>query len=213
MEFKELLETVGHVPIFETGLLLAGDVDPADVHRQLSRWTSAGRLLQLRRGVYALAPPYQKVKPHPFVVANALVRGSYVSLQSALAQYGMIPEYTPVLTSVTTRRPGRWRTPLGDYEFRHVKTAWFRGYRWLDVGGGQWAFVAAPEKALLDLVYLQPGSDAPAYLAELRLQGLDRLDLDRLARLADGSGSPKLRRAASRIAALANAEALEVETL
>ena len=208
-----LLDIVRHEPVFKTGLLLAGDVDPADVRRQLSRWTKAGRLYQLRRGVYALAPPYQKVRPHPFVVANALVRGSYVSLQSALAHYGMIPEYTPVVTSVTTARPGRWETPLGDYEFRHVKTAWFHGYQRLDMGGRQWAFVATAEKALLDLIYLQPGGDSPAYLSELRLQALERLDPDILARMAEESSSPKLCRAAQRVIALAQDEALEMETL
>ena len=120
MEFTEVLDIVGDEPVFETGLLLAGDVEPADVRRQLSRWTSAGRLFQLRRGVYALAPPHQKVKPHPFVIANALVRGSYVSRQAALAHYGTIPDLTPVTTSVTTARPGRWETPLGLYDFRHA---------------------------------------------------------------------------------------------
>jgi hypothetical protein len=134
-------------------------------------------------------------------------------VQAALAHYGLIPEYTPVVTSVTAGRPGRWETPLGDYEFRHIKADWFHGYQRLDVGGGQRAFVATPEKALLDLVYLQPGGDAPAYLAELRLQSLERLDLDVLERLAVESGRPKLRRAAAYVAALAGDEAAEVETL
>ncbi|MDW8319275.1 MAG: hypothetical protein RMN53_15705 [Anaerolineae bacterium] len=213
MEFQELLAIVGQEPIFETGLLLAGAVEPAAVQRQLARWTAAGKLYQLRRGVYALAPPYQKVKPHPFAVANALVRGSYVSLQAALAHYGLIPEYTPVVTSVCGRRPGRWETPLGTFVYHHVKAAWRHGYRLLDLGAGQRALVATPEKALLDLVYLQPAGDDPAYLAELRLQNLARLDLGRLAALAERSGSPKLQRAARRIAALAAAEAEEYETL
>ena len=213
MEFTELLGIVGNEPTFETGLLLSGDVNPADVQRQLSRWTSAGRLHQLRRGLYALAVPYQKVNSHPFAVANALMRGSYVSLQTALAHYGLIPEYTPVVTSVTSGRPGRWETALGVYEFRHVKIGWLHGYRQLDLGAGQGAFVATPEKALLDLVYLQPGGDDLAYLTELRLQFLERQDLDRLAGLAEQSGSPKLRRAAENIATLARAESMEYETL
>ncbi len=213
MEFRALLEIVGDEPVFETGLLLAGEVNPADVQRQLSRWTSAGWLYQLRRGVYALAPPHQKVRPHPFVIANALVRGSYVSLQAALAHYAMIPEVTPVTASVTTARPGRWETPLGIHDFRHVKSAWFHGYRRLDVGSGQAAFVATSEKALLDLVYLQPGGDAPAYLETLRLQALERLDLECLTHLAEASGSPKLQRAARSIATLAQAERAEYETL
>ena len=206
MEFTRLVETVGDEPAFETGLLLAGNVDPNDVRRQLSRWTQAGRLYQLRRGLYTLAPPFQKVKPHPFLIANRLVSNSYVSCQSALAQYGLIPEYVPVTTSVTTARPAHWDTPLGNFEFRHVKVEWLRGYRLTDLGRNQQAFVATPEKALLDLIYLQPGGDSPDYLRELRLQDLDRLDMAELQRQADLAESPKLRRATQAVRALAGSE-------
>ncbi|MBI1881002.1 MAG: hypothetical protein HYR94_22710 [Chloroflexi bacterium] len=213
MEFARLLEIVGDEPVFETGLLLAGEVDPKDVRRQLSRWTRAGRLYQLRRGLYSLAPPFQKIKPHPFVVANRMMPGSYVSNQSVLAHYGLIPEYVPVVTSVTTARPGRWDTPLGSYEFRHLKTSRLNGYRLVELGGGQQAFLATPEKALLDLIYFQPEGDSPEYLRELRLQNMDRLDLAELQHQADLADSPKLRRAAALVSALAQTEALEYEPL
>ncbi|OQA21628.1 MAG: hypothetical protein BWY63_01192 [Chloroflexi bacterium ADurb.Bin360] len=201
MEFARLLEIVGDAPVFETGLLLAGEVNPDDVRRQLSRWTAVGRLIQLRRGIYTLAPPFQKVKPHPFVIANALVQPSYISLQAALAYYGLIPDYTPVTTSVTPLRQGQWQTALGDFTFRHIQASWWHGYRQLEVHAGQLAWIATPEKALLDLVYLEPGGDDPAYLVSLRLQGLERLDLAVLADLALPAG-PKLQRAVRHITAL-----------
>lgn len=90
MKFGDLLTLVGDLPAFETSLLLAGECSSAETRRQLSRWASAGKIIQLRKGLYALAPPFAQNKPHPFVIANALVRGSYVSVQSALAHYGMI---------------------------------------------------------------------------------------------------------------------------
>lgn len=213
MELKVLVELVGDEPVFEAGFLLAGDAQPEDVRRQLSRWVKAGRLYQLRRGLYALAPPFQKVKPHPFVIANRMVHGSYVSCQSALAHYGLIPETVPVVVSVSTGRPGRWETPLGTFEFRHVKPELLFGYRQVELGGGAQAFLATPEKALLDLIYLHPGADSPAYLGELRLQNLDRLDPDVLDSLAARSGSPKLKRAVQRITELSHTEAEEFETL
>jgi len=213
MEFRSLVELVGDEPVFETGFLLAGDARPEDVRRQLSRWVKAGRLYQLRRGLYALAPPFQKIKPHPFLLANRMVRGSYVSCQSALAHYSLIPETVPVIVSVTTGRPGRRETPFGALEFRHVKPALLFGYRQVELGGGAQAFLATPEKALLDLIYLYPGGDSPAYLRELRLQNLERLDLNALSSMADLSGSPKLKRAAHHIAELARADAEEYETL
>jgi predicted transcriptional regulator of viral defense system len=213
MRFEDLLEIVDREPVFETGLLLAGDVDPTDVRRQLSRWVKAGRLYQLRRGLYALAPPFQKVQPHPFLVANRLVPGSYVSLQSVLAEHSLIPEYVPVTTSVTTSRPGRWDTPLGSYLFRHLQPDLLTGFRRTALTGDQEAFLATPAKALLDLLYLEPDADSPAYLAELRLQNLETLDLDELRRLAAAAGKPKLVRGAERIVEMAEAEAKEYRFL
>lgn len=125
----------------------------------------------------------------------------------------MIPEYAPVVVSVVHARPGRWNTPLGSYIFRHIKRDLLHGYRLAQLGRGQQAFVAAPEKALLDLIYLQPGADDPAYLRELRLQNLGTMDREELHRLADLSASPKQARAATVVAELIAAEAEEYETL
>ena len=206
MEFRELIEIVGNEPLFETGLLLSGSVDPGDIRRQLSRWKAAGKIYQLRRGLYTLAPPYQKARPHPFLTANRLLAPSYVSLQSALAYYGMIPEYVPVTTSVTTRRPMSWQTPLGSFDFRHVQVDFFGGFHWVEVVGIQKAYLASPEKALLDLVYLQSEGDTSDYLRELRLGNLERLDLREMERLVEMLNKPKLVRALAEILKLVEEE-------
>jgi predicted transcriptional regulator of viral defense system len=122
MEFDRLLEIIGDEPVFETALLLAGDVNPRYIRIQLARWTKGKRIVQLRRGLYAIAPPFQKNKPHPFLVANRLQRASYVSMQTALAFYGLIPETVNITVSVTSGRPERLETPVGIFEFHHIKT-------------------------------------------------------------------------------------------
>lgn len=213
MEFEQLAKLIDNEPVFETGFLLAGNVELQDVLSQLSRWVKSGRIYQIRRGIYTLAPPYQKVKPHPFLIANHMVKASYVSCQSALEFYGLIPEHTPVTVSVTTVRPGHWKTPVGTFEFRHIKQSLFTGYKLSDLGSGQKAFVATPEKALLDLAYLQPGGDAASYLHELRLHNLETLDLNHLHQLAVKSGSQKLLRVAKRISILAGRETGEYRSL
>lgn len=217
MEYERLLELVGEEPVFETSLLLAGKVTPDVVRLQLTRWKNSGRVYQLRRGLYAIAPPYQKAKPHPFLIANRLQRASYVSGHSALAFYGLIPDTVQATFSVTAGRPERLDTPLGVFEFRHLKPDLLRGYRMTALLGpqtaDQQALVATPEKALLDLVYLQPGSDQPAYLRELRLQNLERLDMNALRRQAEIFGTPKLRRATDIILNQARSDKQEYQTL
>lgn len=210
MKFEDLLALVGNLPLFETGLLLAGNVEHADVRRQLSRWVRAGKIRQLRRGLYTIAQPYQSVVPHPFLIANALLPGSYVSGQSALAYYGLIPEYVPRTLSVTILRPSQWD---GEFHFQHLAPHLFFGYQPVDLPQGQRAFVATPEKALLDLAHLTPNSDSPNYLSQLRLQNLERLNLHRLDEFATRSGKPKWKRVACQIVSLAGREKTDYEDL
>jgi hypothetical protein len=118
----------------------------------------------------------------------------------------------PVTTSVTTNRPALWETPLGIFDFRHIQVDFFYGYRLVDLGEKKQAFLASPEKALLDLVYLEPGGDTPDYLAELRLNNLERLNWQLFEHLARQSEKPKLLRAFLAIRELAGEES-ELESL
>jgi len=198
MKFSALLQAVEDEPVFDTGILVVGRPPEPGLPAQLSRWCASGRLLRLRRGLFALAPPYRKVIPHPFLVANRLVPGSYVSGLSALAFGHAIPEFVPEVTSVGAGRAHVRRTPIGRYSFRHLAPALRRGYTLRRLGGGQRAFVASPEKALLDLVHLQPGGDDPDWIDALRLNP-EALSPDLLEEAAAATGSPKLRRAAAHV--------------
>jgi predicted transcriptional regulator of viral defense system len=196
MKWQSLLKLVADEPVFSSALLLSGNVSAQQLRLQLSRWVKDGRLFQLRRGLYALAPVWRKLEPHPFLIANRLQRGSYVSAQSSLAFYGMIPEYVPVVTSVGPGRPETVRNPLGAFQFNHLARHLLFGYSQIEVAPKQLAFVASPEKALLDLVHLTPGADSAEYVGQLRLQNPENIQLAIMTELAKRSGKPKLRRAA-----------------
>jgi predicted transcriptional regulator of viral defense system len=197
MKFEILLNLVRDEAVFSSGFLQAGRPDKADISRQLSRWTAEGKLIQLRRGLYMLAGDHARRAPHRFTIANRIQQSSYVSLQSSLAFHSLIPEYVPVVTSVTTGRPRFLETGAGSYQFHHLHPELFFGYQASDLGDGSSAFLAFPEKALLDLIHLTPGSDDTSYLSELRLQNLETLDMDRLSEFARRSRRKKWLRAAA----------------
>jgi rhamnogalacturonyl hydrolase YesR len=134
-----------------------------------------------------------------------------VSCETALSHHGLIPDVAQEVVAVCTSRTAEWHNALGRFRFRHLTRRAWGGYRAERVAGGQEAYVATPEKALLDLVHETPRGDAAESLDGLRLQNLDRLDLGRLVSLADGTGSPKLQRAAARVAAAAREQAREYE--
>ena len=212
MKFSSLLKLVGDDPIFASSLLLSGDVNPQLIRIQLSRWVKAGKIYRIRRCLYAIAPPFQKQLPHPFRVANDLQKASYISLQSALSFYGLIPEVLNITTSVSTNRPERLETALGTFEFRHIKRELLFGYRMIELGG-QSAFVADPEKALLDLVYFQLGGDLWAYLKELRLQNLEKLNQEYLTKLSKKFNTKKMQNAANLLLQFISRDSEEFEDL
>jgi predicted transcriptional regulator of viral defense system len=201
MRFDDFLGLVGEEPVFSSSLLDVLGVSPRQARLQLVRWVNAGKLIQLRRSLYALNRPFRKIEPHPFLLANRVRKASYVSLQSALSHYNMIPEYVPVVTSVTTGRPDRVRTELGTYTFRHVRKPLFGGFLSITVAPGQSAFLATPEKALLDLIYLAPGGDLKASIDELRLQNETALSTQALTEAARLFDSPRIDRAVAVILA------------
>ena len=153
------------------------------------------------------------VEPHPFVIANRLVAGSYISLEMALSYYSLIPEHVAVITSVTTGRPGEWRNEFGRFLYRHIQPRYFFGMEYRLIVNNQYAYVAYPEKALLDYIYLRKNGDSPAFIQSLRLQNLEQLDLERLARFGHRFNKPKMHRAAAIIAQLAETEAAEYAAL
>jgi hypothetical protein len=90
--------------------------------------------------------------------------------------------------------------------YRHVKPAMFWGFETTDLEPGVRTFASVPEKALIDLLYLEHDAADSAYLAELRIQNLDRLRLDELERMAVRCGVQRVIRAVSKIAAMAKDE-------
>jgi predicted transcriptional regulator of viral defense system len=193
MEFDNLLHQVSGLPIFSSKLLEVGEVDRANIQKQLSRWTTAKKVNQLRRGLYILAEPYRQIEPHPFLIANSLISPSYVSMQSALAYYDLIPETVPQVISMTSKfRSKVIESFSGSYRFHHLKDPYFSGFHLVQLDQDQFAYIARPEKALLDLIYLTKQGQTRAYLESLRLQNLDLLDLDWMKRTVAGWNSKKL---------------------
>ena len=179
MRWEEFINKVVNLPVIETEMLLAGISSSAPIKVQISRWQKAGRLIQLKRGVYLLAEPYRKVAVYEPYIASLLKRPSYLSLEKALEYHNLIPEGVVVFTSVTPKRQAKFISPLGTFLYRHIKNSLFWGYTSVVVNN-QSAFIAQPEKALLDLIYLNKIKVSYEYLTELRLQNLEKINLKKL---------------------------------
>lgn len=123
-------------------------VSPATAQKFLSRQVKRGTLLRLKREVYTLA----ENPPPEFLVANKIYQPSYLSLETALSFYGVMPEAVYSLISITTK-PTRRFTVLGkEFLYKSLKNKAFFGYRVESILGEE-IFIATPEKALADYFY------------------------------------------------------------
>lgn len=141
------------------------DISSVFISRNLGQ---GGVFIKLRNGLYAIKDAH----PSPFFLANKMYEPSYISLNTALSHYGIIPEVVYAVTSVTTKISREFSTPRGDYIYQRIKKMAFTGYglRLIDKDN---VLMAAPEKALADYLYF----------VDLRRVSLnDRLDLKHIVK-------------------------------
>ena len=198
MNWDEFLKLTGELPVIETENLYAGISDPTSIEVQISRWKKAGKLIQLKKGIYLLAEPYRKIALYEPYIAAVLKKPSYISLEKALEYHDLIPETVPVYTSVTTKREGKFVSQIGMFDYRHIKQSLFWGYT-STIVKKQTAFIALPEKALLDFFYIKKVKISLEYLQELRLQNLEKINIDKLFEYVRRFKKPKMMHIAEEI--------------
>ena len=163
LTFRERMYPMGCFNINQV-LLWEKDFD----RNNLTRWCNKGLLEKLRNQYYAF-PEYHQMPDFSRYVANRIYAPSYISLHSALSFYGMIPEEVVQLTSVTTLKTAMFTNTFGTFHYQNVKTNLFFGYEIKMMQNGRGLMFATPEKALLDLLYLNPYYKTEQDMEELRL--------------------------------------------
>jgi predicted transcriptional regulator of viral defense system len=164
------LQALGR-PVIETGEVVARlGITSANAGMLLHRLESAGQIQRIARGLWLMDKSADRAVVVPYLTRPF---PAYVSLWSALSRYGMIEQIPKQVFVISLGRPSTIETPLGVYSIHHVVPEVFGGYSGDDRAG----FVATPEKALFDSVYLPSAQRRNAHLPELELPS----DLDRAA--------------------------------
>ena len=152
MDVYDRFESLG-LSVFSFGDLMKsfpGDRDT--VKQQLSGWKKKGWVLNLKKGIYELAYPRRTVKSDLYI-ANRLYESSYVSLETALSYYSLIPDVAMGgVTSVTAKATRELRNQYGFFSYRSIVERGFLGYSLIDVRGLP-VKIAEPEKAFVDFLH------------------------------------------------------------
>lgn len=157
MRFEEFCRTLSEkkYAVFsweEIGLFFPGE-KKASIKQALSRWKKSGLVAPLRRGLYELSYPSRQVLPD-YYLANRIYGPSYVSLETALSHYGLIPEVSLAVTSVTPKATRRFKAGHGLFTYRSVQPRAFCGIT-IENHQGYDILIAEPEKALADFMYFK----------------------------------------------------------
>ena len=194
MKFNEIVQTFGDRAWFDFEMvhLISGEAS-ACVHTELYRWRESGKLIELRRGLFALAEPWRHTPVDGACLAEALYPPSYLSGAWALRRYGLLPVDASAFDSVTARPTKTFENTFGRYTYTTFPRDLLFGTK-TELIDGKRVRIALPEKALLDYWFIEGGE-----WDEERIEnsGLSRgpLDRDRLEALTARAGRPRLARA------------------
>ena len=135
--------------------------------RRLVEWQHKGYIKKIRNRYYYFAN-FQPDEYFMYLAANKIYKPSYISFETALSYYNLIPEGVYRMISATSLKTNEFDTPLGVFSYRHLKPELLFGYRLVAYKNQRYK-IASIEKALLDYLYLNKGLQSYEDFEELRL--------------------------------------------
>ena len=161
MNFINIQKQIKEMLCFKTKELkvILGSQFNSSMLINLKNWANKGYLIMLRRGLYVLSDIKNRIDA--MMLATKLYSPSYISLETALSFYGIIPEAVFTVTSVTTRKTKKFTTPVGNFGYQKIKKEAFGGFETKNKKGISYN-LALPEQAQWIL-------KLPEYLKSFRL--------------------------------------------
>lgn len=190
MKIHKLTELAKRLPV--VSLVSIRSFIPGLRSETISRWNRSGKILIVAPGYYLL-PDKKRDETDLFAIANRIYSPSYVSLESALSYYRLIPETTLAVTSVCTRKTRRINSPLCAFIYRSIQPQYFFGYE-AKTGRKHSFLMASPERAIIDTLYLRRDISSAKDMLELRFdtEVFKALNTMEILNLADRFNKPWL---------------------
>lgn len=128
-------------------------------HNKVRNLVDRNVLIPVKRGLYITGPEMDMLRPSLNLLANHIYGPSYVSMETALSWWGMIPEKVTAISSMTTGKTKIFRTKLGRFMYVHAKLPYYSyGIQQVTLAENQSALMASKEKALCDKIVTTKGT-------------------------------------------------------
>ena len=193
MQYQELKEKLKDFAVFT--LADIRKIEANFYRSRLNEWQSKGYKKKLRRGYYLFSDEPLS-EESLFLIANHLYEPSYVSLEMAFSRYGLIPESVYAVTSVTSKKPSSFETPVATFSYRRIKSELLFGYRLLSFRNPKHK-ISPAEKTGLEYLYNHSDVANTAAFEGLRFNSetfLAKADMAKLSHYADAFKNKRLRK-------------------
>ncbi|SDE95983.1 type IV toxin-antitoxin system AbiEi family antitoxin domain-containing protein [Chitinophaga filiformis] len=125
---------------------------------KINELVKKGELTTIKKGLYVPGPKMDIRRPEPFLIANHLWGPSYISLETALSYWGLIPERVYEISSVTIKTTKTYKTAIGRFSYFHISLPYYSfGIQSVSLTPKQVVLIASPEKALCDKIVMTSG--------------------------------------------------------
>ena len=180
---SNILTTLGNIPV-TSSVIASLYPDVKTKFAKVAQLERAGEIIRLRRNLFVVNPEETGKPLSSGLIANHLLAPSYVSMQTALRYYGLIPEAVYTIQSMTFKAAKEFNTPVGNYCYYHIlRETYPIGITQIKEENSVY-IMATPEKALCDLIANQPGINLRYKKEALEfLEENLRFDMDRFCQL------------------------------
>lgn len=172
----------------EEAQCVALNTRPGVLKLQLHQWTVRGEIQRLKRSLYCFPERiFDKTQ-----IVRELYTPAYISLESALSHYGLLPDVSFSMTLVTPKATRNFQTSFGNFIYHTIKSSLFWGFDSETLMGER-------EKVVLDFFYLNSHSlkSSPAFWESQRWQNLHEVDFEKLKSYASKMKLVKVERLVS----------------
>ncbi|PIR61739.1 MAG: hypothetical protein COU66_02130 [Candidatus Pacebacteria bacterium CG10_big_fil_rev_8_21_14_0_10_44_11] len=157
-----------------------GTVDQQHAKKLVTKLVGNGWLIRIKRGLYVISDFSNRgfLSLPPYIVANLLVKDSYVSFELALSYYGMFDQLTNKVISITKNRYKTAQLGHTEYSFVNCKERFFFGWQAVLIDGHT-THIATAEKAIIDMVQFHRSTYIIDLVIEMLQEHLSELDLSK----------------------------------
>lgn len=148
----EILERLGVVPV-NYAVLRTLFSEYKFPKNKIASLENENKLIRLKKGMYVVSPGISGKLLSVELIANHLYGPSYVSMESALRYYGLIPENVFSVSSVTINRSKIFKNSLALFRYVSVNEDYYSiGVNYKTYDDKFTFLIASPEKALCDMI-------------------------------------------------------------